>query len=199
MIYLYDFEDSFTYNIYSEIVTNYPNVHIEVISKKRILGHLQTIATKNDKVALIFGPGPGHPNQYKDLEICIKRLMNKTNVYLMGICLGHQLLWQTKGLEVSIGYTPVHGQSTVYPLSKELIDIFDGNKEIEVQRYNSLTVKVDKTSLKELTKQKYKCLAVNDELILSCNERFLSYQFHPESIGTTCPKQFFKPLIEFLL
>ena len=57
-IYLYDFNDSFTYNIYSEVY--HLNKDIKVIKKSDSLSHLESLVNTTEKSLIILGPGPGH-------------------------------------------------------------------------------------------------------------------------------------------
>jgi anthranilate/para-aminobenzoate synthase component II len=67
---------------------------------------------------------------------------------------------------------------------------------ITVQRYNSLAVRFDDEELKKKADHLYWC---QNELIMSKGNSFLTYQFHPESVGTTYPETFFKPLSALLI
>ena len=72
-------------------------------------------------------------------------------------------------------------------------------RRITVQKYNSLTVKLNKNDCEALEEKGFYLYLDSHELVMSRHKRLLTYQFHPESIGTTCPQLFFKPLLNFLL
>lgn len=190
-----DFEDSFTYNIYSELLEL--GFNAQVISFNQIKEFLQNKINSKEKHVIILGPGPGHPSEYLFLQESILNLLKNPNVFVMGICLGHQLIWYFQGCEVSHAKNPSHGNVETYQLNSIWKNMFD--KSITVQRYNSLSVKFTPY---EIQKQKDKAVSLfihDQECIMSLGQNFISYQFHPESIGTSCPEQFLRPIKEFLI
>jgi anthranilate/para-aminobenzoate synthase component II len=169
-IIIVDFEDSFTYNI-ANILYSYEE-KCEVISHQHFFTKQLTSLPEVEKIAVILGPGPGHPDQYIRYHDDIKKLINKSNVYLMGICLGHQLMARVEGKIVSHSLVQMHGQT---------IEIeFKGIRSI-VQRYNSLSVYENGV-----------------ELNIGYYQNGISYQFHPESIGTLQNDIFFEDLLTFI-
>jgi anthranilate/para-aminobenzoate synthase component II len=90
----------------------------------------------------------------------------------MGICLGHQLMARVQGREVSSSASQMHGQA---------VEILFHNKSYLVQRYNSLAVKID-----------------GSEVNICEYQNGISYQFHPESVGTLQNEIFFKSLLNFI-
>ncbi|MFT6630146.1 MAG: anthranilate/para-aminobenzoate synthase component II [Bacteriovoracaceae bacterium] len=198
-ILICDFEDSFTYNIFSELSEIFGAKCIKVVKKSSLLSLLQTLEDSFEKTVLILGPGPGHPNQYEYLHQPLLRLQKKNNIFMVGICLGHQILSEIYGASVSFCKRPIHGQSINYTLPESIAESISESPTIEVQRYNSLGVIMSQELAKRLGDLGHKTFVYEEELIIFLGDRILSYQFHPESIGTTCPKSFFKPVIKFLL
>lgn len=190
-----DFEDSFTYNIFSEL--SQLGLKCEVIKFPHVKETLQKKINQKNKQAIILGPGPGHPREYTFLEDTVLHLIQNPNIMTMGICLGHQLLWFFQGQEVTRSRTPLHGQKEVYDLNKYWASRF--TKQIQVQRYNSLAVKMSNSTKKTAQAQGWNVFVKNHECVMSARENVISYQFHPESVGTSCPQQFFEPLRSFLL
>ncbi len=188
MIYLCDFEDSFTYNIYADLQEL--KLPVTVIPFKEIYQFLQTKITSNEKEVIILGPGPGHPDEYNFIHTTVKSLLERKNLMLVGICLGHQLIWQAKGHACQHSATPVHGQI-------QKLKLF--GKDLEVQRYNSLAIKLSTEQVVELEKNGHRLTLVNSELFASVKGDVLTYQFHPESVGTTCPNLLYGPINKFLL
>jgi len=90
----------------------------------------------------------------------------------MGICLGHQMLGLIDKKMVSKAQEQIHGQTIFIE--------FDG-QERAVQRYNSLAVYEDGT-----------------EVSIRRFERGISYQFHPESVGTDSNSLYFRELLDFI-
>lgn len=175
-IYIIDFEDSFTFNIATELYVFEKDIqvvsHLDFFSLKGFPKFLEKI---NSPSAIILGPGPGNPEEYLHYFSMIKDLKNNPFIFLMGICLGHQVLAMMDGLSIRPSLKPTHGGQ---------VKINFDNKNILVQRYNSLGVFESKKSLKEIQVRQW--------------VRGVSYQFHPESIGTENRALFFKDLLDFL-
>lgn len=175
-IYIIDFEDSFTFNIATELYSYEKEIevisHLDFFSDKSFPVFLQKI---KKPMAVILGPGPGSPEEYRDYFSKIKELKNNPLIYLMGICLGHQVLGLMDGLAIKPSRRPTHGGQ---------VKINFENINILVQRYNSLAVFESQKSLKEIQIRQW--------------VRGVSYQFHPESIGTENRPLFFKDLLDFI-
>lgn len=175
-IYIIDFEDSFTFNIATELYAYEKDIqvvsHQDFFSPKKFPAFLESIKTPT---AIILGPGPGDPVEYTNYFSYIKALKNNSSIFLMGICLGHQLMALIDGMSVRASLKPTHGGQ---------VKINFDNKNILVQRYNSLGVFESRKSQNEIQVRQW--------------VRGVSYQFHPESIGTENRPLFFKELLDFL-
>lgn len=197
-VLLCDFDDSFTYNIFTEL-NKISAAKVEVIELKEILSTLQELASSDEKILVVLGPGPGHPSQYSYLLKTIASIMKCSNVFLCGICLGHQLILQALGVEAEHCYDPIHGRTRNLKLPLEFAHQCRLTESIEVQFYNSLAVKLTQKAQQTLESHGYDYYCYDDEIMIVRGERLISYQFHPESIGTTCPDQFFLTQKDFLL
>ena len=93
----------------------------------------------------------------------------------MGICLGHQILGLIDGFVVKESITPTHGGQ---------VSIIFENQNVLVQRYNSLSIFESNESVNEIYSRQW--------------PRGVSYQFHPESVGTENQALFFKDLVNFI-
>ncbi len=132
-IYICDFEDSFTYNLFSDLTLESSDREIktirkiEVIKFENILNFLQSKINSNDssKEIIIFGPGPGHPDDYEYLTNSIQILSGKKNLLLVGVCLGHQLIWSSLGYKTTHSSRPVHGQTESLILNKFWKDLLE--------------------------------------------------------------------------
>ncbi|MBT3981869.1 MAG: aminodeoxychorismate/anthranilate synthase component II [Bacteriovoracaceae bacterium] len=191
---LVDFDDSFTWNIVSTLAG--VGIEVEVIPYKKFVEFFKSkIATSDQKYFIIYGPGPGHPREYCDLGPVISELLNSEQHFQMGICLGHQILMSVMGLDVEIDPRPLHGHSVSFNIPKwpEFFSEKYIGQDIQVQRYNSLYVKsgskafVNKLGIEQVIDQ--------GQVVAAKFKRGISYQFHPESIGTSCPNVFFNTSI----
>lgn len=195
---LIDFEDSFTLNIASELFRQ--EIEVEVVHYQDFFSN--TSNSKLGQQKIILGPGPGHPHEYfnqLDLKHGISKLLSNQSNRIVGICLGHQLLGLTLGLEIVESVDKCHGvvvrhfvseQSHCFPNSLH-------NCEVELQRYNSLALKIEDDS-KLLNSHIYFEQDKNKEIICLRSDQFLSYQFHPESIGTFYRDEIFSYIKEYL-
>jgi len=205
-IYICDFEDSFTYNLFSDLSLEAKNIKsirsIEVIKYKNILNFLQSKinSTDSSKEVIILGPGPGHPDDYSYLSNSIQLLCGRENLLMMGVCLGHQLIWTSLGYAARHSSRPVHGQTESLNLNEYWKKILNLNSDDTlVQRYNSLSICLNPPDIDDLTSDGWQ-LNLNDlELMMAKRGNILTYQFHPESVGTNCRSSFYSPIFNFLL
>lgn len=178
-----DFEDSFSFNVVQELTLI--GLTVEVIN-------WTDFKTVTDHDLLVLGPGPGHPDDYHYIFDVIKdwQLHGKK---IFAICLGHQILWRLKGGQIVKSAYPLHGQKIKLNLAPHWQEWLNLPSEIWVQRYNSLAVMVDENH------QGIDNLVENGEIVMSRSSHFISYQFHPESVGTKCRASFFQPILRDLL
>ncbi len=177
-ILIIDFYDSFTYNIASTLLS--------MGIKSEVMGHDQLKSYPKHPI-IILGPGPGKPEDYpKIIELTQKLLQDQTK-FLMGICLGHQIIWQLKGYRLTRSENPSHGGQYQFTLPEwNCFDSKDWGKKMTTQRYNSLIIKIDQANPDQFVE--------GAELLMGRFSNGLSYQFHPESVGTLKPQIFFAPL-----
>lgn len=195
--FIIDFNDSFTQNISSiakeigffPIVVNYQN--------KSIINQIKTL---KKKIVILLGPGPGNPDEYlADIGEFIKSIGTVKNIFLMGICLGHQLIWRSLGFNTNRAKEICHGGVKAYSLDESWQSYFESELQfIEVQRYNSLTVKLSLSELECLSTNNWLLMVNENELIMSARVNMLSMQFHPESVGTNFRELFFSPSWKFI-
>ncbi len=198
MVYICDFDDSFTYNIFSELKAL--DLEVSIIEKGRVNTFLETHINTHEKLAIVLGPGPGHPDDYQKTIEVVGKLLNRENMLLMGVCLGHQFIARALGLEVEKSSNPKHGEVELIKLKTSDKSFFNfDHSEIKVQRYNSLAAKASLDNLELLKSLDIECVEFNSELIALKSNNFISYQFHPESVGTSFRSLFFRPLKSFLL
>jgi anthranilate synthase component 2 len=129
---------------------------------------------------IILSPGPGYP---KDAGVCEDVIRKLTGEFpIMGVCLGHQAIWETFGADFVHAAELMHGKkSRISIINSD--PIFAGlAPEIDAARYHSLIAKrecipdvlevIAEDGLGEVMAVKHK----------DCN--LYGLQFHPESILT---------------
>ena len=158
--------DSFTFNL------------VQLLGKKKC----KVMIKRNDEISLkdlkllkpdkiLISPGPGNPNT---AGISVQVISRKTDIPILGICLGHQAIAAAFGIKVINSPQPMHGIT-----SKILHDtrtIFESiPQKINVMRYHSLIIK------KPDPKSEI------DGIVMGIRHKTLpieGIQFHPESILT---------------
>lgn len=171
------------------VIDNYDSFVHNLARYVRLLG-FETLVVRNDKIqvadverlhpaAVVLSPGPKGP---REAGICLQ-LVRELNpeTPLLGICLGHQVLVEALGGEISINETPTHGRSS--RLHHDGRYLFrDLPSPVDVGRYHSLHAIRDTLP---------KCLDVFGELadgtVMAVAHRaapWFGLQFHPESILT---------------
>ena len=179
MILLVDNYDSFVYNL------------------KRYLVRLgqQVAVVRNDQLdlddpaiaaceAIVISPGPQSPDQAGVCLELIRRFYE--HVPMLGVCLGHQAIWQALGGRIVRAEMPIHGRAT--PIRFADSRLFTGlENPFSAARYHSLVadpttqpagLRVTAWSDKrEIMAVEHPCLPV------------FGMQFHPESILTHCGSQ----------
>jgi anthranilate synthase/phosphoribosyltransferase len=179
-----NFYDSFSENIINEFN------EVSVVLENIFWDDIDLIKKVNSHSIIVLGPGPGHVSDYESIYNMISEILNDKKV--IGFCLGHQLIATALGYELKQLNRPLHGKSLPIYFNKFFV-----NKEnvYDVQFYNSWYV--DKTDKKCC---EYLITDINGVKMLCAlrGNNYLSYQFHPESVGTSCPSEFFNFIKDFL-
>ena len=125
--------DSFTYNLVHYIESNPYKAGIKVVTPDQLDDKL---IEEFNIIGIIISPGPSHPKDRPEVLEFIGRHYKKLPV--LGICLGHQMLWHMFGGIVTRGERPVHGHAhDVYHDGKGLYSNIES--PVKGCRYHSLT------------------------------------------------------------
>ena len=175
MILLIDNYDSFSYNLYQLIGS--VDADIKVVRNDKIsIDEIKALAPDR----IVISPGPGKPSEAGLCIEIIKRFY--AAIPILGICLGHQAIYEAFGGTVSYASKLMHGKASKVtvandnPLFKRLPPV------IQAARYHSLA------GVKETLPDELTITAWTDdgEIMAVCHKAYPVYgvQFHPESILT---------------
>lgn len=187
MILLIDNYDSFTYNIYQDIASE--GIEVTVFRNDQL--NIEDISTLNPE-AIILSPGPGKPDQ---AGICpeVVKAFHKRMPFL-GICLGHQVIAQAFGGEISQANTIKHGKTSLMTHNGNGLFSYL-TQPLEVMRYHSLVI--DRNTLPD--ELKITATSLEDNEIMAIKHRQYpvhGIQFHPESIGTLAGKKMIRNFLQ---
>ena len=178
MILLIDNYDSFSYNLYQAIGVINPD--LKVIRNDELT--LEEIEALNPE-RIIISPGPGKPSNAGCCIEVVRRFYSKVPV--LGICLGHQAIYEAFGGTVSYASRLMHGKQSDIKVDNEN-PLFKGVSPVmKAARYHSLagikgTLPSELKIIAETTE------ADGSEIMGICHKGYPVYglQFHPESILT---------------
>ncbi|WP_028049555.1 aminodeoxychorismate synthase component I [Cellulomonas sp. URHD0024] len=170
-VLIVDNYDSFTYNLFQLVA--------EVCGEAPVVVHNDVPWETLDLDAfdaVILSPGPGTPELPSDVGICA-RLLTDTDLPVLGICLGHQLVGHLAGAAVVPANPPMHGQvSRVRHDGDELFA--DVPEEFDAVRYHSLMIDHVTHPLEVVAR-------ADDGTVMAVRHRerpVWGVQFHPESV-----------------
>ncbi len=131
--------------------------------------------------AIVLSPGPCTPHEAGVSLDLVSALY--TEIPILGVCLGHQVIAEAFGALVSRARVPVHGQAS--RIRHDGSGLFEGIVEsLNVGRYHSLIVEPE-----SLPKELRPTAWTDDNVLMAFQHRRLpvfGVQFHPESILTEC-------------
>lgn len=131
-ILMIDNHDSFTYNLVHYMEDASYDVEVIVIKPEYLY---KGIMTEKQISGIVISPGPSHPKDRPEVMAFIRE--HWTDVPILGVCLGHQLLWHMSGGTVERGDRPVHGHvSLIHHEGSGLFE--DIPSPFHVTRYHSL-------------------------------------------------------------
>lgn len=167
-ILMIDNYDSFTYNIV-HYIEQLEAVQVDIVQPH----HLSEYHNSFD--AVVISPGPSHPSDRQDTIQFIESHWYQCPI--LGICLGHQMLWYMTGGSVTHGTRPIHGH--VYGVHHRGGHLFEGlNTPFNVTRYHSLVTVGENNSFEVSAR-------TEDGVIMAIQHHELpiyGIQYHPEAI-----------------
>jgi para-aminobenzoate synthetase len=172
---LIDNYDSFTYNLFhllAEVMGTAPVVlrNDDVAGFRRL-----DLATVDNAV---ISPGPGRPDRERDFGLS-RWVLERADLPVLGVCLGHQGLCLAAGAIVSYAPEPMHGR--ISAVHHDGTDLFAGiPSPFAAVRYHSLLAR-------DLPADLPATAWTADRLVMAVRHRTRPHwgvQFHPESIAT---------------
>ena len=190
MILIIDNYDSFTYNIIQyvgEITSNFEIKKNDSIS-------IDPSGIKNKYSHIIISPGPGNPeNSGQCIEI-VKKCYSEMPI--LGICLGHQVIAKAFDGKIVKHSHIVHGKTSIIYQNGES-KIYDGVPlEFEATRYHSLIIEKSTLCNNFIVNA-----VLDDGSIMGIEHKSLpvyGVQYHPESIKTENGKRIIKNFINIV-
>jgi para-aminobenzoate synthetase len=172
---LIDNYDSFTYNLFQLLAEANGDEPIVVRNDAADWATLERLQFDN----VVISPGPGSPDHDGDFGVCAEAI-EKAEVPLLGVCLGHQGLSWTHGGKVVAAPEVMHGRLSA--VLHEGSPLFAGiPREFQAVRYHSLCVE------QPLPDDLEPIARTSDGVLMAVAHRRRpqwGVQFHPESICT---------------
>lgn len=166
--------DSFTYNLVDDFCKR--NCQAKVYRSDTDLEVLKAAANKFAPDLLVISPGPGTPDT-AGVSLSVVDYF-KDKLPILGVCLGHQVIVQYFGGEISHAPEPVHGKPSRVTHNEK--GIFAGvENPLQAGRYHSLCA-IKLPDCLEKT-------AEFEGIVMGVQHKELpifGVQFHPESILT---------------
>lgn len=173
MILIIDNYDSFVFNLARYV--NELGQNCMVVRNDKIT--LQEIKRDINPSHIILSPGPCSPNE---AGICLDLVKEfQSSIPILGVCLGHQVIGQACGGEISRALMPTHGKARY--IEHDSSGLFQGiPNPLKVGRYHSLIVSKNKFP-KNLH---INALSAEGEIMAVQHKEYPLYgvQFHPESV-----------------
>ncbi|CAI6375812.1 unnamed protein product [Macrosiphum euphorbiae] len=186
-ILLLDNIDSFTYNLVEQLRNQKNNV---LIYRNTVDIHIILKSLKELKnPILMLSPGPSLPKNAGCMLDLIKKV--KGHIPIIGIGLGHQAIVEAYGGIIGYAGEIFHGKASL--INHDGLEMFKGiTQPLPVARYHSLVCnKIPKNFIINSYFEKM-IMSVRNNL-----DRVCGFQFHPESILTTCGDQILEKIISW--
>jgi anthranilate synthase/aminodeoxychorismate synthase-like glutamine amidotransferase len=166
--------DSFTYNLVDDFCKR--GCEAKVYRADTELDELKSLADEFDPDLLVISPGPGTPDTAGISLSAVGYFKDKLPI--LGVCLGHQVIVQYFGGQISHAPVPMHGKPSRITHNQK--GIFAGvENPLQAGRYHSLCVQKLPDCLEQT--------ADFEDIVMGAEHKKLpifGVQFHPESILT---------------
>ncbi len=166
--------DSFTYNLVQSLAAM-PGVLPVVVPNDDRGWRAPDL---EDFDCAVISPGPGRPERPADFGIC-REIIERTQVPLLGVCLGHEGICYVFGGTVTAAPEPRHGLTSLVEHNGDVL--FAGiPSPFDAVRYHSLMAGTIPSALEVIA-------TADDGVPMALRHRsrpIWGVQFHPESVGT---------------
>ena len=170
---LIDNYDSFTYNLFQLLAEVNGEEPLVVRNDAGSWDELARLDCDN----VVISPGPGRPGRVEDFGVCAEAI-RRSELPLLGVCIGHQGLGALHGAAVVPAPEPMHGR--VSAVLHDDAPLFAGiPREFAAVRYHSLCVE------QPLPGELRATAWTSDGVLMALEHRerpLWGVQFHPESI-----------------
>lgn len=185
-VLIVDFGSQYTFLIAKSI--RKLGVYCEIILPNDLLTINTDISSETKVLILSGGPRSVYDDTYKHLYPTLKTLMESKNIYVLGICFGHQLIAYLLGGTVEKGNVSEYGQSTLIRICDPSRSYYKWITDLASIVWMSHSDKVEKvppgfTTL-AYTQHCANALIINDDI------KVYGMQFHPEVKHTTLGTHF---------
>ncbi len=187
MILLIDNYDSFSYNLYQLVGAINPDIKV-IRNDEMTISEIKSLSPTH----IILSPGPGKP---KDAGVCMDVVKALGGcIPILGVCLGHQAIFEAYGGIVSYAGKLMHGKQSDALLNMNCRLFKNVKSIIKVARYHSLAGVIDTLpNALEITAN-----TIDGEIMAVAHKTHSVFglQFHPESILTTDGDKIIKNFLE---
>ena len=172
---LIDNYDSFTYNLFQLLAEVNGEEPLVVRNDAASWDELARLGCDN----VVISPGPGRPERVGDFGVCAEAI-RRSELPLLGVCIGHQGLGALHGAAVVSAPEPMHGR--ISAVLHDDAPLFAGiPREFAAVRYHSLCVE------QPLPPELRGTAWTSDGVLMALEHRerpLWGVQFHPESVCT---------------